>query len=131
MAYNILIVDDSPVARRVVRRAVDMSGLDVGRVLEATDGVEALGILSAEWMDVVFADLNMPRMTGHEMIARMAESNLLASVPVIVVSAERNEARMEALIRLGARAYITKPLTPEAIHDVVVELFQTGEEART
>lgn len=119
MSFNILIVDDSPVARRIVRKTISMSKLETGEVHEAGDGVEALEVLARKWVDVVFTDINMPRMDGDEMIRRMAADNLLTSIPVIVVSTDRSPSRMECLIQLGARAYLTKPLTPEAVCNVV------------
>jgi two-component system chemotaxis response regulator CheY len=50
MPFNILIVDDSPAMRRVVRRVVDLSGFEVGKYLEAGDGLQALTVLRSEWV---------------------------------------------------------------------------------
>ncbi|MGC4115301.1 MAG: response regulator [Myxococcales bacterium] len=127
-SFNILVVDDSPLARKIVRRVIEMSGLSVETLLEASNGREALETLERHWVDVVFTDINMPEMTGHDMIERMAASRLLSSIPVIVVSTERSEARMEYLMRLGVRAYLTKPLTPEALRDTVRSVLALEEE---
>ncbi len=119
MSFNVLIVDDSPLARKIVARAVRMCGLPIGELLEAANGREALDTLEGHWVDLVFADINMPLMDGNTMIERMAGNDLLASVPVVVVSSDRSEKRIEYLMQLGVRAYLTKPLTPEAVREVI------------
>lgn len=129
MSFNILIVDDSPLARRIVRRILDISGLPLGTVHEAGDGAAALELLEGTWVDVVFADINMPVMNGHQMIERMAANPVLAGIPVIVVSTERSETRIEQLCGLGVRAYLTKPLTPGTMREAVFQVlgFTAGE----
>lgn len=126
MSYNILVVDDSPTARKIVRRAIGMSGLPVGQVHEAGNGVEALQVLERQWVDVVFADINMPEMDGDALIERMRASELLSEIPVLVITSDRSEARMERLKARGVRAYLTKPLTPEAVRDAVQRLLGKG-----
>lgn len=117
MAYRVLIVDDSPAMRMFVRRVVKMSGLDTAEILEAGDGLEALAVLDREWIDVVLTDINMPKMDGEELVKRMAASGLTQTVPVIVVSTDGTAARMEQLMALGARGYVVKPFTPEALRE--------------
>jgi len=115
MAFRVLIVDDSPVMRAFVRRVLDVSGLDVGAVFEACDGVEALELLDREWVDVVLTDINMPNMDGEEFVAHLLERNSSAPVPVIVISTDGTVARMEHLRALGVRGYLAKPFLPEAL----------------
>jgi two-component system, chemotaxis family, chemotaxis protein CheY len=119
MSYNILIVDDSSIVRAIIKKSLAICGIEIGSVYEASNGREALAKLSAEWIDLVFADINMPEMTGIEMVAKMAENNLLDSIPVVIVSTERNEAQIEELKKQGVRAYIKKPFRPELLRDVV------------
>ena len=71
MALNILIVDDSALTRKAIRRVIDMVGVHVEQVLEAENGKEALEMLDTESVDLVLADLNMPVMDGMEMIYHM------------------------------------------------------------
>jgi two-component system chemotaxis response regulator CheY len=115
MAYNILIVDDSPAMRSFVRRVLDMSGLDLGKCLQAGNGQEALDVLREEWVDVVLTDLNMPEMDGGELIRRLEADESLRSIPVLVVSTDRTDSRMREMIGLGARGYVTKPFLPETL----------------
>jgi two-component system chemotaxis response regulator CheY len=123
MRYRVAIVDDSSTQRSMVRKAIGMAGLDVAEVLEASNGREALELFRREWVDVVFADINMPEMTGVEMVEHMARDGLLASLPVVIVSSNRNEAEIGALLERGVRAYIQKPFRPEAFRDIVERLL--------
>ncbi|MCU0596222.1 MAG: response regulator [Desulfobacterota bacterium] len=123
MAFNVLIVDDSSTMRAVVKKAIRVSGFDVGEYHEAADGQEALETLRRCWVDVVLTDINMPRLTGLELVAEMRGDDLLSSVPVIVVSTEGSEAKVQESIRLGARGYIKKPFHPEEIKRLLREVM--------
>jgi two-component system chemotaxis response regulator CheY len=85
MAYNVLIVDDSPAMRLFVRRVVDMSGIDRGVCFEAGNGQEALAVLRKERVDVVLSDINMPVMGGEQFLRQVEADEKLCTVPVIVV----------------------------------------------
>jgi len=71
MAYNILIVDDSVLTRMAIKRIVDMIDVEVDRVLEAGNGLEAFEVLDNNDVNLVLADLNMPEMGGIEMVKQM------------------------------------------------------------
>ena len=128
MSYRILVVDDSPVSRRMVCRAIAMSGLDVGEILEASNGREALDLLGQTWVDIVLADINMPVMTGAEMVQEMAKRDFMSVTPVIIISSEKSEKRMEEMLRLGVRTYLGKPFRPEQIKQVVGEILRERKE---
>lgn len=127
MSYTILVADDSAIVRAMVKKAISMAGLPIGQVHEAANGEEALGILRKHWVDVVFADINMPVMTGPELVQQMKADPALASTPVVIVSSERSPARVEEMQRSGARAYVKKPFRPEQFRAVVEELLAAGE----
>ncbi len=127
MSYSVLIVDDSSTIRKIVRRCIEMSGLDVKEVFEAENGLEALEVLDGEWIDIVFADLNMPKMSGMELVEKMSEDDLLLTTPVVIVSSERSEARIEELMNRGIRAYIKKPARPEKFRDVIETVLNMKE----
>jgi len=123
MGYRILVVDDSEIIRSVVKKTINMSGLNVDVIFEAGDGVDALDILDTEWIDIVFADLNMPRMTGMELVNSMADDNLLDNIPVVIISSEHSKVRIKELMDQGIKAYIKKPFRPENFKDIVVEVL--------
>lgn len=119
MSYSILVVDDSPLIRKMMKRSLGLSKLDLGTIFEATNGKEALAVLGKEWVDVVLADIHMPVMTGTELIELMSRDKLLGRIPVIVVSAERSEPAIEHLKQLGICAHLMKPFTPEQVLEAI------------
>jgi two-component system chemotaxis response regulator CheY len=119
MSYSVLVADDSAIIRSMVRKALGMAGLDVGQVYEAADGEEALQVLGRAWVDIVFADINMPGVDGLELVRRMKHTPALAATPVVIVSSDRSRASMEELERCGIRGYVRKPFRPEQLRDVV------------
>jgi two-component system chemotaxis response regulator CheY len=126
MAFNILIVDDSPAMRKVVRRVVDISGVRVGKYLEAGDGVQALTILRSERVDLVMTDINMPDMNGEELLVAVRHDRGLADIPVLVVSTDRSETRIRQMIAAGASGYISKPFLPAALSGEIHRLLGGG-----
>jgi two-component system chemotaxis response regulator CheY len=131
MSYAILIVDDSPIVRTMVKRSIGMAGLPIGSVFEAANGKEALEILAKSWVDIVFADLNMPEMSGTELVERMSQDSMLVSTPVVVVSSEHSHAKIEELKAKGIRAYIKKPFRPESFREVVDQVLGSRPEGRS
>lgn len=123
MAYNILVVDDSETVRAVIKKTLSLAGVEVGTLYQAGNGQEGLEALKANWIDLVFADINMPVMTGIEMVERMASDGMLKTVPVIIVSTEGSATRIEQLKSAGVSAYIRKPFTPELLRKVVDEVM--------
>lgn len=123
MAYNVLVVDDSKTIRAVLKKTLGMTGLDIGEIHEAENGKEALDILKDNWIDVVLSDLNMPVMSGVEMVDEMARDGLLASVPVIVISTDGSATRIEDLKKKGIRDYIRKPFTPEMVSEAIEKVL--------
>jgi two-component system, chemotaxis family, chemotaxis protein CheY len=125
MSYNILVVDDSAIVRKMVVKTISMSGLEVGAIHEAGNGLEALQVLEDEWVDIVFADLHMPEMNGMEMVEKMSEDNLLVSIPVIIVSSDHSQTRIDELKARGIRAYLKKPFRPEGLRDIITDVLGT------
>ena len=119
MQLRILIVDDSPAMRSFIRRVLDLSGLTISECLEASDGREALELLEGTWVDAILTDINMPRMDGEELVRRLAEHDVFRLIPVLVVSTDRTETRMQRLLMLGAKGYVTKPFAPETLREVI------------
>jgi two-component system chemotaxis response regulator CheY len=123
MALNIMIVDDSRVMRVFLRKVVQLTGLPVGEYCEAADGEAALQALREHWMDLVLTDINMPRMNGEEFVRRLENDELLCGIPVIVVSTDSSEDRIQHMLKLGARGYISKPFLPETLRDEVEKVM--------
>jgi len=122
MTASVLIVDDSPIMRAMLKKALDLSGHAPESVCEACDGVEALAQLSKGEVSIVFADIHMPRMTGLELIERMSQDPRYKSVAVVVVSSDATEKHQEELVKWGVRAVLRKPFRPEQIRAVIRSL---------
>jgi two-component system chemotaxis response regulator CheY len=119
MSYRIMSVDDSPAMRAFIRRVVNLSGIEVEAFLEAANGVEALQMLRSEKVDVVLTDINMPEMDGEEMMSQIAGDEALRTLPVIVVSTDASDCRMDRMKALGARGYLGKPFRPEQLRAAI------------
>jgi len=119
MAFNILLVDDSLTVRAVIKKALQLAEVDIGELYEAENGAEALEVLDQQWVDLVFADISMPVMTGEEFVERLHETGAIKELPVVIVSSAGSEPRIQRLKDLGIRDYIHKPFTPEQIREVV------------
>lgn len=129
MAYNFLIVDDSMLAREMVARTLQISGLPLGRVFKCPDGRAALDTLRAERVDCVLADINMPNMNGMQMVQHMADADLLHRIPVVIISTERSAERIQTLRAAGVRAFVNKPFTPEEIRRVLGDILKEDSDA--
>jgi two-component system, chemotaxis family, chemotaxis protein CheY len=123
MAYRVLIVDDSPGMRKMIRRILTLTGFDTTSCREAGDGLEALEQLAQEPADLLLTDINMPRMNGEELLRRIAADPLHRRLPVLVISTDRSDERLGRMLALGARGYLTKPFSPEALAQALEEIF--------
>jgi two-component system, chemotaxis family, chemotaxis protein CheY len=120
-----LIVDDSAVARSILTRALRLSGISIGRVIEAADGVAGLDVLSRESISLALVDLNMPRMGGMEMLEKARAIPNLNKTPMVVVSTEGSETQIAKVRALGA-GFLRKPFTPESLVDIVQSILTTS-----
>jgi len=119
---DVLVVDDSPVMRRYIARTLEMTGVEV-RILEASNGREALEKASGRRPGLIITDLNMPEMTGDELVARIAADPALGGTPILVLSSDRSSARPGELLHAGAVAYMTKPVSPEALRHQLMRIM--------
>ncbi len=122
MSINVLVVDDSSVMRTMIIKTIQMSGLPVGRILQASNGREGLEQLNQNWIDLVIADINMPVMNGEDMIDQMREKTETKDIPILVISTEGSKTRIERL-KNKVKGFIRKPFTPEIIRDTIIEIL--------
>ncbi len=125
MAINVLIVDDSSVMRAMILKTLRISGLPLGETHQAGNGEEGLDALNRHWIDLVIVDINMPVMNGEAMIDSMRDNYNMKDIPLIVVSTEGSESRIERLLHKGAR-FIHKPFSPEIVRDTVKDIIDVG-----
>ncbi len=123
MTRDILIVDDSATIRSMVKRTIRMIGLDVGKIYEAADGIEALAKLSEHDVAVMLVDINMPRMNGIQLLTRMKQNAKLQDIPIVIASTEGSQKRIDQLRELGVSGYVRKPFQPEQLREVLIPLL--------
>lgn len=124
MAYQVMIVDDSRVLRMMLNRILQMVDIDISTILERSDGMEALETLMHQRVDLVLADINMPRIDGVELLRRMRAQPNLAKIPVIVITSHEGADIRDQMIELGVHAFVRKPFNPEEIRDRVKEVLR-------
>jgi two-component system chemotaxis response regulator CheY len=124
VSFNVLIVDDSPAMRSFVRRVLEFSGFDIGECAQAGNGEEALALLQRQWMDVILTDLNMPKMDGVEFLRRLSRDPVLRTVPVLVVSTDRTDRRVQQMFGLGAKGYVKKPFAAETLREELESVLE-------
>jgi two-component system, chemotaxis family, chemotaxis protein CheY len=123
MPRDVLIVDDSETIRRIVKRTMEVAGLDVGVVFEAANGIEALAQLNDHPVAVMLVDINMPTMNGIQLLKRMKQNPRLRDIPIVIVSTEGSQRRMEEMESFGAYGYVRKPFQPEQLRNVLKPLL--------
>lgn len=127
MNFNVLVVDDSEVMRAMVARVLRLSGLPLGEVFQAGDGASGLRILAEQWVDLALIDINMPVMSGEEMLERVRADPETRDLGVVVVSTESSDTRIERLRALGA-AFVHKPFTPETLREAILDVTGVSDE---
>jgi two-component system chemotaxis response regulator CheY len=117
---RVLLVDDSAAARVHIRSV--LVGLGLRHFVEAADGAEAVTLLERETFDLVVTDYSMPRLDGRGLIEFIRRRSSRPAVPVIMVTAETDPARLEAVRQLGVAAICDKSFKPESVRGVLQRL---------
>lgn len=124
---RVLFVDDSLSVRKVAEKFLVALGADVTL---AVDGIDGMSRLRAGEFDLVFTDLEMPRLHGYELIREIRAMPALRKLPVVVVTSRSSQRHREQAQAVGATNYLTKPFTQEALSAILDELLlqRLGEE---
>ena len=117
MAKSLMIVDDSATMRKIIMRTVGMSDLNFGRTEQAGNGNEALEKLGANPVDIMLCDINMPEMSGTELVKKVREMDSCKDTKIVMVSTESSKEVIDSVIADGANGFLTKPFTPEKFQE--------------
>ncbi len=117
MSVSVLVVDDSPMARKMLIKALPPSW-DV-TITQASNGIEALAAYRTGTVDVMFLDLTMPEMDGYQVLETLRKEDL--NCLVIVVSADIQPGAQQRVRQLGAIAFVKKPVKPADVQSVLKE----------
>ena len=112
MKLRALVIDDSRVMRAMVMQSLQQTHLADFEFTEAVDGADALQKFNPKKTDIVFADWNMPNMTGIEFVREVRSNGKTEHIPIIMVTSEKTVSKVEeALDQAGATMFISKPFT--------------------
>jgi len=118
---RVLIVDGSVWAQSMLRETLRQLGFK--NILEAEDGERALSMISAGSIDLVFTDLNMPALSGIELIQKIRQNAASKYLPVIVVSGESDQDVVIQALRAGANAFVVKPFSSKTIKERIIQVL--------
>lgn len=121
MTIRALVVDDSLQLRRSLMYALQR--LDDVVCVEAADGAEALKKLQVEDFDILLTDINMPVLDGLKLTSHVRQSAHNRNIPIVIITTESALADRERALRLGANAYLVKPVQAQEVLDTVQSLL--------
>ncbi len=119
---KILVVDDFPTMRRIVRNL--LKELEFINVDEAEDGAVGLEKLKGGNYGFVVSDWNMPNMDGLAMLQAIRADSSLAKLPVLMVTAEAKKENIIAAAQAGANGYVVKPFTAVTLEEKITKIFE-------
>jgi DNA-binding response OmpR family regulator len=108
----VLLVEDEETLRKVLRNLLERDGFEVA---EAADGAEALNAVDRLSPDAIVLDLNLPVLDGYDVLSRLRTRSTSATLPVLVLTANGDEASEVRALKMGANEFLTKPFRPRAL----------------
>lgn len=116
-----LVVDDSLTARNHVVRLLSNMGLE--NITVAQDGTEAVELLNDQMFDIVITDFNMPKMDGEKLTSFIRHNSSQSSIPVLMVTSENNEAKLDSFMQSGVSAICDKPFNASYVKNLLGQLL--------
>jgi two-component system, chemotaxis family, response regulator Rcp1 len=125
MPLEVLLIEDSPGDVRLTQEAFQAANVDV-HLNVVVDGVEAMAFLKREGVhanaprpDLTLLDLNMPRMDGREVLARIKQDDSLKTIPIVILTTSDAEGDIVKSYQLHANSYLCKPVQFSAFESLV------------
>ncbi len=119
---KILIVDDFSTMRRIIKNLLQDLGFT--NTQEADDGNTALPMLKGGNFDFLISDWNMPGMTGIDLLRAVRADSELASLPVLMVTAESKREQIIEAAQAGVNGYVVKPFTAQTLKEKIEKIFE-------
>lgn len=123
--WKVLVADDDPHVREIIRLYFEKQQI---RLLEAADGEEALELVEKESPDMIILDVMMPKMDGYEACREIMKR---WDIPIIMLTAKRDEFDRVLGLELGADDYVTKPFSPRELVARIKAIFRRMQPRRT
>ncbi len=118
---NVLIVEDSPTMRQLI--VFSLRRIPNARVVEATDGIDALKKMNEQKVDLIIADINLPLLDGLKLLSMIRSNPLNDKLPIMVVTTEGAAMDREKALAMGANAFIAKPIKTGELVGAVQKLL--------
>ncbi|PHS33613.1 MAG: chemotaxis protein CheY [Methylophaga sp.] len=119
---KILIVDDFSTMRRIIKNL--LRDLGFNNTVEADDGLTALPILQAGGIDFLVTDWNMPGMQGIDLLKAVRADENMATLPVLMVTAETKREQIIVAAQAGVNGYVVKPFTAATLKEKIDKIFE-------
>ena len=117
---KILIVDDEPNVRRLVSNILSRDY----SMLTAADGKEAIRVAHRKQPDLILMDIMMPEMDGYSACHALKRDNATRTIPVVLITALRQELNKKFAVKVGADGYLTKPFCIQELRDKIARLIK-------
>ena len=114
---KVLVVDDSPTARRHICRVLNNMGIE--NITQAENGAVALKVIGEVYFDIIVTDYNMPEMNGGELIEHIRSESNQSTIPILMVSSESNQSRLASVQQAGVSAICDKPFDAKIVKDIL------------
>lgn len=118
---HVLVVDDSLTARKHISKLLSNMGME--NITLARDGVEAVKILEETLFDIVITDFNMPEMDGERLTSYIRNHSNQSTIPILMVTSEHNEARLDSVMKSGVSAICDKPFDAGHVKTLLGQLL--------
>ncbi|MCG3110551.1 MAG: response regulator [Candidatus Manganitrophus sp. SA1] len=118
-----LVVEDSPTMRQLI--TFSLKRIPNSKIVEASDGVDALKKLKENRFDLIVSDINMPLMDGLKLVSMIRNDPAYRSTPIVIVTTEGSQTDREKGLALGANAYLSKPIQTNELLKIVRDLLKT------
>lgn len=121
-AKRILVADDQPVGRELIRTILESSGYEV---IEAADGDQALEEAVSRLPDLILLDLHMPRRDGFSVVSELRRDPRFARTPIVAVTATAMKGSRQQGLEAGFTEYLTKPVPIETLRQLIARLLSS------
>lgn len=119
---RVLVVDDSRMARNVIKRTIGNLGIKL--ITEAEDGAQAIELMRNNMFDLVITDYNMPSIDGLALTQFIRNESQQSHIPILMVSSEANDTHLSNVSQAGVNALCDKPFEPQLVKQLLYQLLE-------
>lgn len=117
---NILVVDDNP----IMHRTLSLIMRKIGHIaVVASDGIQALGILEEQAVALAIIDMNMPGMSGLELVEKIRTAETDSHLPIIFLTGSGHKSDQQSALALGADGFLNKPVSSHQLRESIQQLL--------